>query len=61
MVPPTEAARRGKLIVGIDSSAEMLGRCRERAEAAGVADRLTLIQADFRVAWTDEVDADGVG
>ena len=43
-----EAARRGKPVVGIDSSAEMLRRCRERAEVAGVADRLTLIQADFR-------------
>lgn len=43
-----EAARRGKSVVGVDSSAEMLRLCQERAEAAGVADRLTLIQADFR-------------
>ncbi len=43
-----EAARQGKAIVGVDASAEMLRRCRERAEALGVADRLTLIQADFR-------------
>jgi len=43
-----EAARRGKPIIGVDSSAEMLKLCRERAEVAGVADRLTLIQADLR-------------
>lgn len=43
-----EAARHGKPIIGVDSSAEMLKRCRERAEAAGVAHLLTLIQADFR-------------
>jgi SAM-dependent methyltransferase len=43
-----EAARRGKPVVGVDSSAEMLALCRQRAEAAGVADLLTLIQADFR-------------
>ena len=43
-----EAARQGKAIIGVDSSAEMLKLCRERAEAAGVAHLLTLIQADFR-------------
>jgi SAM-dependent methyltransferase len=43
-----EVARRGKAITGVDSSAEMLKRCRARAEAAGVAHLLTLIQADFR-------------
>ena len=43
-----EAARQGKAVIGVDSSAEMLKLCRERAEAAGVAHRLTLIQADFR-------------
>jgi SAM-dependent methyltransferase len=42
-----EAARQGKSLVGVDSSTEMLKLCRERAEAAGVADCLTLIQADF--------------
>ncbi len=47
-VSTPEAARRGKPIVGVDSSAEMLRLCRERAEVAGIADRLTLIQADFR-------------
>lgn len=43
-----EAAKQGKSIIGVDSSTAMLKLCRERAEAAGVADRLTLIQADFR-------------
>ncbi len=43
-----EAARQGKAIIGVDSSAEMLKLCREHAEAAGVAHLLTLIQADFR-------------
>ena len=43
-----EAACRGCAIVGVDQSSAMLERCRERAERAGVLDRLTLIQADFR-------------
>ena len=43
-----EAARRGKPVAGVDSSPEMLARCRERAEAAEVAHLLTLQQADFR-------------
>lgn len=43
-----EAARRGKPVIGVDNSAAMLNRCRQRAEAAGVAGMLTLIQADFR-------------
>jgi SAM-dependent methyltransferase len=43
-----EAARQGKAIVGVDSSVEMLRLCLERAKVAGVADLLTLIQADFR-------------
>jgi ubiquinone/menaquinone biosynthesis C-methylase UbiE len=43
-----EAARQGKEIVGVDNSTEMLKLCRERAQAAGVAGRLTLIQADMR-------------
>lgn len=42
------AAQRGSPILGVDSSSEMLARCRERAEAAGVAQQLTLLQADFR-------------
>lgn len=43
-----EVAKAGKPITGVDSSAQMLHRCRARAQAAGVFDRLTLIQADFR-------------
>lgn len=43
-----EAARHGKSIIGVDSSVEMLARCLERAQAAGVSDRLTLLKADFR-------------
>jgi SAM-dependent methyltransferase len=43
-----EAARRGKPITGVDSSVEMLARCLDRAQAAGVADRITLLRADFR-------------
>ena len=43
-----EAAKAGKPIVGVDSSSQMLHRCRAKARAAGVLDRLTLIHADFR-------------
>lgn len=43
-----EVARAGKPIIGVDSSSQMLHRCRARAQAAGVLDRLSLIQADFR-------------
>lgn len=43
-----EAAKTGKPITGVDSSSQMLHRCRARAQAAGVLDRLTLINADFR-------------
>lgn len=43
-----EAARRGCPMVGVDLSPAMLRLCRERAAAAGVLDRLTLLQADFR-------------
>ncbi len=43
-----EVAKVGKSITGVDASAEMLHRCRARAQAAGVLDRLTLIHADFR-------------
>jgi len=35
-------------MTGVDLSAEMLRLCRDRAQAAGVLDRLTLIQADMR-------------
>jgi SAM-dependent methyltransferase len=43
-----EAARRGKAVTGVDSSPAMLALCRQRAEAAGVAPLLTLLQADWR-------------
>lgn len=43
-----EAARRGQSVIGIDNSSEMLRITRERAREAGVAERLELIQADFR-------------
>jgi SAM-dependent methyltransferase len=43
-----EAATRGRDIVGVDLSQAMLALCRARAERAGVRDRLTLIEADFR-------------
>ncbi len=43
-----EAATRGRDVVGVDRSPAMLELCRARAERAGVRDRLTLIEADFR-------------
>ncbi len=43
-----EAARRGRNMIGVDASAEMLSRCRVRAEAAGLSQRLRLLEADFR-------------
>ncbi len=43
-----EAALRGRTIIGVDRSPAMLQLCRERAERAGVLDRLTLLEADFR-------------
>jgi SAM-dependent methyltransferase len=43
-----EAARRGARVTGVDSSSAMLELCRARASEAGVLDRLTLLQADFR-------------
>lgn len=42
------AAARGQSVIGVDLSPVMLDRCRRRAEAAGVLDRLTLLNADFR-------------
>lgn len=42
------AAERGTAVIGVDQSPAMLQLCRERAERAGVLDRLTLLQADFR-------------
>ncbi len=49
-----EAAGRGCVVIGVDHSSAMLERCRERAQRAGVLDRLTLIQADFRDFDLDE-------
>lgn len=42
------AAVAGRDITGVDLSSAMLDRCRDRATQAGVLDRLTLLQADFR-------------
>lgn len=42
------AASRGRSVIGVDLSVAMLERCRQRAAAAGVLDRLTLLNADFR-------------
>jgi SAM-dependent methyltransferase len=43
-----EVAKRGRSITGVDSSGAILQLCRERAREAGVSDRLSLVQADFR-------------
>ncbi|MCC6987970.1 MAG: class I SAM-dependent methyltransferase [Acidobacteria bacterium] len=43
-----DAAAGGRTITGVDLSPAMLDLCRARAERAGVLDRLTLLQADFR-------------
>ena len=43
-----DAAVRGLSIIGVDISPAMLQLCRDRATRAGVLDRLTLLQADFR-------------
>ncbi len=42
------AASRGRPVIGVDLSTAMLERCRRRAEDAGVSDRITLLNADFR-------------
>ena len=42
------AAARGCRVIGVDASPVMLRRCRERAERAGVGDRIELLEADFR-------------
>jgi len=42
------AAAAGRDITGVDLSPAMLDLCRARAAEAGVLDRLTLIEADFR-------------
>ena len=43
-----DAAASVPRMIGVDLSPAMLARCRARAEAAGVSERLTLIEADFR-------------
>ena len=43
-----EVARRGRRVTGVDSSTAILDLCRSRAAAAGVENRLELLQADFR-------------
>jgi SAM-dependent methyltransferase len=43
-----EAAVQGRHVVGVDLSPAMLALCRARATDAGVPDRLTLLQGDFR-------------
>ncbi len=43
-----EVARRGRPVIGVDSSAAVLELCRSRAREAGVEERLELVQADFR-------------
>lgn len=42
------AASRGRSVIGVDLSQAMLEQCRLRAERAGVLERLTLLNADFR-------------
>ncbi len=41
-------AKAGKHIIGVDHSAEMLALCRRNADEGGVAERIELLQADFR-------------
>ncbi|MDP2318724.1 MAG: class I SAM-dependent methyltransferase [Acidobacteriota bacterium] len=48
------AASRGRSVIGVDLSAAMLERCRGRARDAGVLDRLTLLNADFRTFHLDQ-------
>jgi SAM-dependent methyltransferase len=42
------AASRGQVVIGVDLSPAMLDRCRARAAAAGVLDRLLLVCDDVR-------------
>jgi SAM-dependent methyltransferase len=41
-------AKAGARVIGVDSSERMLGLCRERADSAGVGDRIELRVGDFR-------------
>src|SRR4051794_22759908 len=43
-----ELLREGHELIGLDASPAMLELARARAEEAGVAERLTLLLADFR-------------
>jgi SAM-dependent methyltransferase len=43
-----EAAVQGCDLIGVDASSVMLGLCRQRAQRAGVTDKVTLLEADFR-------------
>ena len=43
-----DAAARGCDVIGVDASSAMLALCRHRAQQAGVTDRITLLEADFR-------------
>ena len=43
-----DAATRGCDVIGVDTSSAMLALCRERVRRAGVTDRITLLEADFR-------------
>jgi SAM-dependent methyltransferase len=47
-------AEKGKRVIGVDSSREMLAACRRRAEAAGVAELLDLRLGDLRNPPLDE-------
>jgi SAM-dependent methyltransferase len=49
-------AATGVHVIGVDSSAAMLGACRSRARAAGVEDRLDLRLGDLRDPPVTEVD-----
>jgi SAM-dependent methyltransferase len=48
------AAIQGRSVIGVDLSPAMLERCRLRATAAGVSDRVTLLLDDFRSFQIDE-------
>jgi ubiquinone/menaquinone biosynthesis C-methylase UbiE len=43
-----EVAKRGRRVVGVDSSEAILELCRKRAVEAGMEDRLELVRGDFR-------------
>ena len=43
-----DAAARGCQVIGVDASSAMLALCRQRARRAGVTDKITLLEADFR-------------